>query len=77
MGDYRHLAVNTLFTCPQALTDREPMVVCDAVRCLAAACGQLHKRSLLGAAAAVAPLLAAPSPAVRCAAVAMVAAAAR
>ncbi|KAG2443160.1 hypothetical protein HYH02_009570 [Chlamydomonas schloesseri] len=61
----------------QALTDPEPRVVCDAVRCLVAVAPQLRKRSLLAAADKVAPLLRHGSPAVRGAAVAMVAAAAR
>ncbi|GIL95348.1 hypothetical protein Vretimale_1393, partial [Volvox reticuliferus] len=60
----------------QALTDPEPRVVCDAVRCLVAVTPQLRKRSLLAAAGKVVPLLRHNNPAVRGAAVALVAAAA-
>lgn len=52
-------------------------MVCDAVRCLAAVCSHLRKRSLLAAASKVAPLLRHHSAAVRHSAVAFIAAAAR
>lgn len=57
--------------------DSETAVVCDAVRCLAATCSHLRKRSLLAAAGKVAPLLRHHSAAVRHSAVCFIAAAAR
>jgi hypothetical protein len=73
-----HLILLFTFTFySQALVDSETAVVCDAVRCLAATCGHLRKRSLLAAAGKVAPLLRHHSAAVRHSAVAFIAAAAR
>ncbi len=57
--------------------DGEASVVADAIRCLAAVCSFLRKRSLLSAARKVAPLMTHYSAAVRAAAIAFVAASAR
>lgn len=70
-----HLSVPTPSL--QALVDNEVAVVADAVRCLAAVCGHLRKRSLLAAVREVSPLLRHRSAAVRHSAVAFIAAAAR
>jgi hypothetical protein len=60
----------------QAMMDSETAVVTDAVRCVAAVCDHLRKRSLLKAASKVAPLLQHSSTAVRSGAIAFIAAAA-
>jgi ADP-ribosylglycohydrolase len=61
----------------QAIHDSQPAVSCDALRCWAAVCCHLPKRSLLKAAKQVVHLLGHPSAAVRHAAVAFIAAVAR
>lgn len=61
----------------QAMMDSETAVVTDAVRCVAAVCDHLRKRSLLKAASKVAPLLQHSSTAVRSGALAFIAAAAQ
>jgi ADP-ribosylglycohydrolase len=61
----------------QALHDAQPAVSCDALRCWAAVCHHLPKRSLLKAARQVVHLLTHPSAAVRHSAVAFIAAVAR
>ena len=57
--------------------DTEVSVVCDAVSCLSQVATHLRKRSLLAAAAKVAPLLQHPSPAVRAAGIGFMTAAAQ